>query len=73
MSRVKFSKWYPFTREVPGKPDFKWDEVREYSHDDEWLHDVDFLVTMGFYVGIHWSADSNLITIMVDTTWFNRR
>jgi hypothetical protein len=73
MSKVKFTKWYPFTKELPRQLDFEWDEIKSYTHDDEWLRIVNFLITWGFYVGIHWNVDSNLITIMVDITWFNRR
>lgn len=73
MIRVKFTKWYPFTKKIPAYPDFKWDEIKEYVHDDQWLHDANSLITMGFYVAIHWSPDDDLITIMVDTTWFTRR
>lgn len=70
MSQVKFMKWYPFTRQIP---EIKLDEVITFEHDEEWLRAVNLLITMGFYVGIHWSPDNNLITIVIDTTWFKQR
>jgi hypothetical protein len=78
MTQVKFIKWYPFTREIPHVPDsrfaeIKWDEIKTHENDDEWLNVVSWLITFGFYVGIHWDSDENIITIAVDTTWFKQR
>lgn len=78
MSKVKFIKWHPSVKDVPHVPDsrfdkIKWDEIRIYENDVEWLHTVNWLITFSFYVGIHWDIDDNLITIAVDNTWFRTR
>ena len=78
MIQVKFIKWHPSVKEISHVPDsrfekIKWNEIRTYEHDDEWLHAVDWLITLGFYVGIHWDVDEHIITIAVDNTWFRTR
>jgi hypothetical protein len=73
MTQVKFMKWYPFTKEIPSNPHFKLDEIVEYVSNEDWLYLVNWLVEAGFYVGIHQDKVSNLVTVVIDTTWFRAR
>jgi hypothetical protein len=70
MIQVKFVKWYPFEDE--GIWDLEWNKIYDYESDEEWLETVNNITYMEYYVGIHRGKDG-LITVMVDTTWFQRR
>jgi len=71
MIHVIFIKWYPFSKEIP--IDFILNEIREYEYNDQWLTIVYRLIELGFFVGIHRDANTKLITVMIDTTWFKQR
>jgi hypothetical protein len=73
MIQVRFMRWYPFIREIPSNPHFKLDEIIEYVSNEDWLDVVNWLLTLGFYVAIHKDENKNLITVMIDTTWFKVR
>lgn len=72
MTEVVFVKWYPFEDKEDMLHDIVWNKVYVYDYYMDFLYVVNNILQMGFYVAIHKDMDG-LVTVMIDTTWFQRR